>query len=227
MNSYLQEIELKRYLIEDHRPRIEQIYFLGIKCDKIAHFGCSRGSESLALSVLLKPHEITGLDKDPEAIQDAQDYFRNSRDLANHIHEKLKYPQNLSDEIRQQFENFANEYDGLTEAKFIEGDMTKPTTLPSSYFDIAYCAYVLNHIACVDSKQANEKILFAISEMARVIKPDGHIVAVEPQTCGPNGPLLNLEPKFSQVGLFLVQIIKLTENEVIYAYRLNAKNRSG
>lgn len=221
MNPRLQELANILRIIEDYRPRIEWISHLHIRHHSIAHFGCNVGYESLALAMVLRTQEIVGLDKDEGAIQQAQSWIRNAHDLVNHIHLYLQYSRDLSDDIRAQLQIFVREYEERVRVHFVAGDMTKETPLTSSTFDLAYCERVLYHIACDTSEYASANVLAAIREMVRVIKSDGHIIAIEPQSCKLDGPLVNLASFFEQAGLLSIPIdggISLPENKSVYFY---------
>ncbi|MDO9129687.1 MAG: methyltransferase domain-containing protein, partial [Anaerolineales bacterium] len=82
--------------------------------------------------------------------------LRNQKDIVNH-----RYPESLQERT----------------INYVCGDMTKPLSeLPDQYYDLAYCEDVLYTL------QINSEILDrGISQMIRVVKPNGFIIAVEPK----------------------------------------------
>ena len=57
------------------------------------------------------------------------------------------------------------------EGKFVVGDITKETSLPSSYFDEIYCFDILEHVRILRN---------ALCEIKRTIKPKGKLIVEVP-----------------------------------------------
>lgn len=127
--------------------------------DSIADFGCwaseewSTCSEPYALLWTLEASGVVVIDKNPEYIKNAQEWLKTTR---------LK---NLY------FKDYSLE--------FIVGDMTKnelQAKLPGNNFDLSFCQNVLYNMY-----DDSEEIQNAVNEMARVVKPGGWIIAIEPK----------------------------------------------
>ncbi len=71
--------------------------------------------------------------------------------------------------------------------------MTKKTELPSNHFDLAYCDNVICYID-------ENKWISAVSEMKRVVRPGGWVVAGEPLKLR-DGRILDLVSLFRMTGL--------------------------
>jgi len=105
--------------------------------------------------------------------------------------------------------------------QFIVGDMTQTPAAPSGRFDLAYCEDVLYQIYLESA--ALTGVQAAVNEMARVVKPGGWIIAVEPMIgaegkavrndfvsqrmgrpithCGPAGQPIDISRLFEDAGL--------------------------
>jgi SAM-dependent methyltransferase len=118
---------------------------------KIANFGCI-SSEPFALMFTLDANEI-------KVIEMEENHLTN-------VKEELEY-------LRRRTGSYFNE----RAVDFIVADMTTTIQdLPSDYFDLSYCENVLYYMFSDSSK-----LQLAINELARVVKPDGWIIAVEPK----------------------------------------------
>lgn len=138
------------------RYEYEWLRSLHSAIDSIADFGCwatevSTCSEPYALLWTLEATRVVVIDKNPEYIQNAQNWL--GAFCERHPH----------------FQDYNLE--------FIVGDMTvKIDGLDADTFDLAYCKNVLYNMY-TDSK----KLQASIKEMARIVKTDGWIIAIEPK----------------------------------------------
>lgn len=127
----------------------------GIQAEKIASFGCWTGEEPFALLWTFDASEIT-------VVELEEKYVNNLRELI----EKIKSRTSECLEGRS--------------IKSILADMTLPVSeLHSDYFDLAFCSNVLYYMK---TEQTDfEKVQSAIDQMARVVRPGGWVVAIEPK----------------------------------------------
>lgn len=124
---------------------------LPIKIKRIVNFGCKSGSEPFALLWTLNASEVMVIEIEKENI----DALQQELDIVGHRH-----PESLQGR----------------KVDFLCLDMSQNIpALPSHYFDLAYCRNTLYFM----QKQYNT-LNNAVRQMARVIKPGGFIVAVEP-----------------------------------------------
>jgi ubiquinone/menaquinone biosynthesis C-methylase UbiE len=93
--------------------------------------------------------------------------------------------------------------------RFIVGDMTRRSSLPSSHLDLAYCEDTLYEIHLKSRDLAT--VQSAVNEMTRVVKPGGWIIAwdtkigrrrqqIERQWV-PVGDPIDISPLFQAAGL--------------------------
>jgi len=124
-----------------------------IKAMRVANFGCHIGGETLALAWALNAKEVVGIDRDELVIQQAKNTFSYIREGIGRISHLLQYYPDIAeendmswwkDEVPDFFKRTIIHHD--FQVKFIEGDITKQTSLESDYYDIAYCDFVLHHI---------------------------------------------------------------------------------
>jgi ubiquinone/menaquinone biosynthesis C-methylase UbiE len=90
-----------------------------------------------------------------------------------------------------------------TQMDFIEANVAKPIReLQPDYFDLAYCKKVLYHVWCEQGEPAAQS---AVNEMARVVRPGGWVVAVEPVSSSPtDGVALDFRQFFERAGLMQI-----------------------
>lgn len=181
---------------------------------RIADFGCRTGGETLALMRVLGATEAVGIDKDGRALSQARQALDNLKQQAwdglceayytdrlpewqKEISDFVKglIMDRLPDRLRQGVEE--------THVRFVEADITKPIgELQSGYFDLAYCKKVLYHVWC---DQGQTDVESAVHEMARVVRPGGWVVAVEPLSSSPNnGVTLDFGQFFERAGLIRI-----------------------
>ena len=114
------------------------------------------------------------------------------------------------------------QYESYPLPSYVAADITKETAFPSNYFKLIYCERVLYHIACDESESETDNMLLAMQEIARITKPGGLVVAIEPKTCSPeNNTFVNLHHDFSRAGLLKVENLEIPmsfANKEIYLY---------
>jgi SAM-dependent methyltransferase len=117
--------------------------------ERIANFGCYSCVEPFRLIWTLDAKEVMVVEIEARNIEE----LRNKEDVV-----KQRIPESLEEH----------------KIKCICGDMTSPLPeLPDQYYDLAYCEDVLYSFQNIDALE------HGISQMIRVVKPNGFIVAVE------------------------------------------------
>jgi SAM-dependent methyltransferase len=169
-------------------PQLEDI-----KGEKVAHFGCAGGRETLALMWVLDAHEVYGIDRDIFEVRqmrvELQGYISDCELSLPYLSQedyswwRNKVPPFIK---RERFPIFIKEQD--------IAHPTQPFQLPGSYFDLACCSNLLYIIL---EEQGEEGVLSAVQEMRRVVRPGGWIVADEPD----NSIATRLKPIFHQTEL--------------------------
>ncbi len=121
------------------------------RVERIANFGCYSCVEPFKLIWTLNAKEIMVVEIEQNNIEELR---KTENDVKKHIPESMK---------------------GRT-IKCVCGDMTAHIPeLPDQYYDLAYCEDVLYTLTNIDALERS------ISQMIRVVKPNGFIVAVEPK----------------------------------------------
>jgi SAM-dependent methyltransferase len=138
------------------RYEYEWLMPLRVQVESIADFGCwpseeGRCSEPYALLWTLEATRVVVIDKNPEYIRNAQKWLESTRG--------------------------SHHYFKSYNLEFIVGDMTdRNDALGESAFDLSYCANVLYNMY-----NDPEDLRASINVMARVVKPNGWVIAVEPK----------------------------------------------
>jgi len=124
---------------------------LSASVESIANFGCW-SNESFALMWTLDATKVTVIEKKKEHLT----------------------------ALKEKLETLKKTNPGCLEGRSVEliaADMsTKVAELPCDHFNLAYCEDVLYYM-----ESDLQKVQSAINEMARVVKPGGWIIAVEPK----------------------------------------------
>lgn len=157
---------------------------------KIADFGCMSCSEPFALLWLFNADEIVVVDKDPAHFDC------------------------MPEERERVLNTCAGSLDGRT-IKTVVGDMTEQLPeLPADHFDLAFCERVLYYMSDYLSL-----LELALSEMVRVTRPGGFIVAHEPSfvTGEAANELLDLNPYFAKLNLSKLEIVGQPPHSYAYA----------
>lgn len=123
---------------------------------KVLQVGCWGASETLNLLWGYEADEIVGIEIDPGHIARAEQETASLRGRPDYC---------LGDQI----------------VRYIQGDISKYNNeLVSDYFDLAYCEHVLYYFS--HEKPLDEAaVRAAIQQMARVVKPGGTVIAIEPK----------------------------------------------
>lgn len=196
------------YLVS--RTNIYQYYAwlvpLARSVERIADFGCWEGEEAFTLLWALDASQVTVIEKKEEHLGNLRKRLLQIRDKAP-----------LSMEGRH--------------IEVIEADMTKQVEqLQSGCFDLAFCKDVLYDIPIHGSLQ---DVQYAVSEMARVVKPGGYVIAVEGdvyaeyegfekdpifavQRPKPKGEPVDIHPMFAAAGLVRSELINAPQGAYIY-----------
>ena len=193
--------------LSNKKERLRWLVGLNVRAEKITNFGCNIGTETLALMWMLGASEAIGIDKDESCIHQAKDTLVYLKDSVMQIWFMLQhYPENIPEDDKEWWVTVPDFFKkGLLQegfdVDFCVRDITKATELPSDYYDIAFCDFVLHHI-WYDSKgkAAQEDTQFAVSEMARVVRPGGVVAAFELLQFS-DKPKLDFSSLFEQVGL--------------------------
>ncbi len=192
--------------LKSHEQNLRWLKEHKVKAEKIVNFGCSIGGETLALMWVLDGIEAVGIDKDENAIYQAQNTLTETKREVNRIQRLLEYyPNDVDVSEKSWWDNIVPGFFKLDlKGEYLVQDITRPIKLPTGYFDISCCRFVLNHIWYDEyRKKAKEDTLFAIQEMARVVRHGGIIAMSEPIYLS-GKPKLNFPKLFKEVGLELI-----------------------
>lgn len=209
MNTYVDELRKRLETLqgilcdlEPHRCKIDWLSNLDRDFGAVVNFGCSGGDETLALVWFLDATEAVGVDKNRYAIDLASTKITIIRQQLDSIESYVDPILKESANLRVQVTDLLAECARLSMTAFVVADMTQRTTLPAEHFDLAFCEKVLYHIACDEVKPAMHSSLSAVQEMARVTRPGGLVIAIEPTTCSHDDDTpVQLDPLFLQAGL--------------------------
>jgi SAM-dependent methyltransferase len=199
------------------KDKLQWLMALKGQVERVANFGCNIGTETLALMWALGANEAVGIDKDEESIRQARSTLAYLKDDIVRIWRLLHdFPQSIAERDKTWWDDEVPDFfktDLLREGLCVDfrvHDITQPVELPSEYYDLAFCDFVLHHIWFdPDREGPQEDTQFAISEMARVVKPDGVVAALELVHFS-DKPRLNFRPLFERVGLKLVHANEMT-----------------
>ena len=157
----------------DYSPK-HWLLQLSSSVESIANFGCY-SSEPFVLMWTLDATEVKVIEKEE----------KNLSNLDTGPKEQLEYLNR----------NLPSALEGRS-IEFITKDMSERVDeLLSNHFDLAFCERVL-YFSLPDW----QKVQNAINEMARVVKPGGLVIAVEPKK-DETGNLIDFHPLFARAGL--------------------------
>lgn len=153
---------------------------LSVPVEKIVIFGCE-SSEPFVLFWMLEASELKVVEKDDNSLSDIESMGpREELEFLCKNHPNIYKPNSV---------------------EFIIADMsTTIPELPSDYFDLAFCENVLYFMED-DSKALKN----AVTQMVRVAKPGGWVIAVESQF-GETHPPKDISCLFDSMGLVLVTL---------------------
>jgi len=168
---------------------IQWLVMSGAPGERIANFGCGNDFETLALICALGANEAIGIDKDGEMIRQARDHLEMVKEKIQVIFVSVyhrAYSQSWwENKVPDPLKGLRKELNE-TSVAFIEADIAKPIAeLGSDCFNLAYCRRVLYQIR---ENQGKDEVKSAISQMARVVKNGGWVVAVEPAVSSDGRP---------------------------------------
>ena len=212
--------------MKDRGQRIDWLAQINVQPRIVADFGCHIGDETFGLIWVVDATEAVGIDMKSSAIQQARNSLRSIREDIELAERMLTYHTDMvaPDDLewwRSQVPDFLKRHDF---PEFMEGDVTRPTDLPDDHFGLAYCRYVLYHICGELDELGTKDVQAAIREMARVVKPGGWVVAIEPtQPSLTDNRLLDFKPFFQNAGLECVaavyDAVLIPQPEETYIYR--------
>jgi len=163
---------------------------------KICDLGCGFGYTTYCLTSLLKTTQTTGIDIDPLAINQAENWFK-----AVKLYEQLTSEQELSDDV---LTAEAKKILGIEQPpNFVVGDVISGENLPLNV-SLAYCRRLLVNIVHGDYKDklsGIERVKLVIRNITNTIVPEGWFVAVEESSGGDFSKFIEEE------GLSCVNII--------------------
>ena len=197
LGEYFRKCILLNGDAEKYQWLVEHLTQLEVQVKRIASFGCGDGRETLALMCMLGANEAVGIDKETEKISHA----RSTMECVQNIIRARGVPDDAP---------FFLKSPSLEQAvRFYEKDIAKDSTeLPSDYYDIAFCDYVLYQIWL--DQGGERRTQKAVDEIVRVVKPGGVIAAREP-TRGTSKRAFSIDfrPVFEKSGLMLVHIERI------------------
>jgi SAM-dependent methyltransferase len=190
---------IRKYILlqeEKYQWLIERLIKLDVQVERIADFGCGEGRETLALMYLLEASEAAGVDKNAQSIRNAQGTLKTIQNII------------LAKGVPNDAPGFLRKASIEEVVKFYPGDIMEATKLPSNYYDIAFCDYVLYHIWLDQGGESSAQK--AIEEMARVVKLGGLVAAHEPtRRTGEQTFDINFRPLFERADLKPVHVVEI------------------
>jgi SAM-dependent methyltransferase len=213
----MKKIDLERLLFQI-RSKASAEWIQELKAEyshfeKIIHFGCADGLETLALLIELNSNEIYGVDKD---ISEAK---LKVNQLKTDIEESIRAKNYCSQEDYMWWEEQVPEILKKQIIPFfiMEPDITSsglPYKVPSDLFNLACCSCFLYILL---NNQGEDATLCAINEMKRVTTKGGLIIVNEPSKCVEE----KLKPLFVMTGMEEVRrnIVKNIPGETTLTYR--------
>lgn len=197
---------------------VEWLLQQDVTVTKVAHFGCSTGVQTIALAMVLGAREVIGIDLNEERINQAQNDWKRLQATLRDIEQRFKYfPHKICEEDKIWWDTKVPEFfkkellNGKLSVEFLVQDITKPTSIRSSYYELAFCDFVLHHIWLDKAREnARDDTLFAVQEMVKSVKPRGLIAAYELLQYD-NRPALDFGSVFQEAG---VRVFHMREYEI-------------
>lgn len=226
-----------------NKAKINWLKGVAPKFDRIAHFGCRQGDQTLSLAWILGAEEALGIDGDLSNIKAAQGlkpkFYRDIKNLNDSIRQEAK--QRSGDRVSafliefktyfaglfgESYEAMLNKFKGLKFPDFVMGDMTNQTDpkcsdleqLQAGYYDLVFADQVLEHIAFTRRHRDDELAEAAIGEMVRVAKVGGTIVLITPLVF----EFRDIFESFELEKIPISQDLDLFSNYNVYVYKKTA-----
>lgn len=148
---------------------------------RLINYGCHNGAETFALVVMLDSQMAVGVDANLDSLKRGQ----KSIEDATHGESAI---------IKRN-----------TIVAFVGTDIVEGIGLRADYFDVGYCANVLDQVVGDAVESPIEDLRHAVTEMVRVIQPGG-IVVVEGKVANKTGESPDLEPLFRRLGMEILPV---------------------
>lgn len=158
----------------------------GMNVEKAINFGCEPTGKSLGLMWTVGAEKMLGLDPSERVVhQEESALSRIQRDMRAYWDFLHKSPDvtdadNIwwNEEVPDFFKQELTKPDHFID--YIVRDYTKFVNIPSNYFDLAFCDFVLHKIRWDKTRQdPPQETRFLISQMARLVRPGGMVAAFE------------------------------------------------
>lgn len=201
-------------VIRGKEERLSWLLDLGISANKVINFGCSGGTDTLALMCFLDSNEGVGLDIDNNAIDQAGSIYRTIYENVQYFKRMMQlYPHIFSEDDKAWWSKVPQFFKqslfrDTFRLAYIVQNITQPSSMPSNYFDIAFSDFVLHHIWYDENSDTSLHDTFkTIQEMTRVIKPGGLVASFELVQYA-NKPKLDFDSLFLKAGLEQVHLLE-------------------
>jgi SAM-dependent methyltransferase len=181
--SYLQkQIEA----ISAWRLEFQWLVDFGLSVEKAVNFGCDPAGKALGLMWAVEAEKLLGLDpSDGIMHQEESTLSRIQRDLRTYWDYLYKSDDVTEEDIAWWNEEVPDFFkQEMTKQDFfidyITRDYTKFVNVPPSFFDLAFCDFVLHKIRWDKTrKDPAQDTRFVIGQMARLVRPGGIVAAFE------------------------------------------------
>jgi SAM-dependent methyltransferase len=184
ITSIITGIETTISFVEEYHYRIDWLNKLRLNISSVINLGCDKGNETIALMWFLNASEVIGIDNDHYDIYWACDEIETFQANIKDLSRKLASDESIPDHIYAKGTALVSKYSNRPLPSFLHSDVTARIDSPSCKFDLAYCERFMCHIACINDNQVDEEsVIVALSEIYRVLKPNGLFVAIEPRSC--------------------------------------------
>ena len=222
------------------KSKINWLKGLALRFDRIAHFGCAQGEQTLALAWKLGAGEVVGVDNDPAMVEAANALKTNFYEDLKKLNDatRTRVSQMSSErqaaflvEFRTYFAGLSGEsYEAVLQKyktrkfpDFIEGDLSNQADpkcvdierLKERYFDLVFGDHVLEQIAFKQRTRDDALAYAAVEEMVRVAKEGGVLVAFTPQVF----EFKDIFQSFPLKRILVSEALDVFEDFNVYVYR--------
>ncbi len=199
-------------IITAWRQEFQWVVDFGLQAAEVANFGCYPYGKSLAIMWALGAHTLTGIDPDEKhTYQEEVNLSRMQLELRSYWNFLTKSEHVTEEDIQwwnQEVPAFFKHELSQNEFQidYLPRDVTRYTGLPANFFDVAFCDFFLHEIWW-DKARGNSEYatLFAIGQMAHVVRPEGYLAAYEWVQTG-TFHRLDFRRLFEQAGLTVVHM---------------------